>query len=118
MDPNPAKHIGFNRIRIPGLKGQSNEIFDPQFFSSFGPIWAPDKQAKTFLNSVSISLRYSNFSICISISKKNISNYEKNRSKISLDCPFKYDTENSNDSAQYDTVQNLTPRSMILRRAS
>ena len=43
---------------------------------------------------------------------------KKNRSKISLDCPFKYDTENSNDSAQYDTVQNLTPRSMILRRAS
>ena len=46
------------------------------------------------------------------------SNYEKNRSKISLDCPFKYDTETSNDSAQYDTAQNLTARSMILRGAS
>ena len=46
------------------------------------------------------------------------SNYEKNRSKISLDCPFKYDTEKSNDSAQYDTAQNLTPHSLILRGAS
>ena len=45
------------------LKGQSNEIFDPQFISSFVPIWAPDKQAKVYSNSVSISLRYSNFSI-------------------------------------------------------
>ena len=25
------------------LKGQSNAIFDHQFFSSFEPIWAPDK---------------------------------------------------------------------------
>ena len=32
------------------------------------------------------------------------SNYEKNMSKISLDCPFKYDTEKSNDSAQYDAA--------------
>ena len=32
------------------------------------------------------------------------SNYEKNRSKISLDCPFKYDTEKSNDSVQYDEL--------------
>ena len=46
------------------------------------------------------------------------SNYEKNRSKISLDCPFKYDTEKSNDSAQYDTAQKFTPRNMILRGAS
>ena len=45
------------------LKGQSNQIFDPQFISSFVPIWAPDKQAKVYSNSVSISLRYSNFSI-------------------------------------------------------
>ena len=45
------------------LKGQSNEILDPQFISSFKPIWAPDKQAKVFSNFVSISLRYSNFSI-------------------------------------------------------
>ena len=28
------------------------------------------------------------------------SNYEKNRLKILVDCPFKYDSENSNDSAQ------------------
>ena len=43
------------------LKGVSHEIFDLQFFSWFKPNWAPDKQAKAFSNSVSISLRYSNF---------------------------------------------------------
>ena len=43
-------------------------------------------------------------------------NYEKNRSKIKLDCPLKKDTEMSLDSAQYDTAWNLTRRSMILRR--
>ena len=42
------------------------------------------------------------------------SNYETNRKNISFDCSFKKDTEKSLDSAQYDTVQNLTPRSMIL----
>ena len=29
------------------LKGQSNEIFDPQFFSSFEPAWATDQWVKT-----------------------------------------------------------------------
>ena len=48
---------------------------------------------------------------------KASSNYEKNRSKISIEFPLKYDTEKSNDSSQYDTAQNLTPRSMILRGA-
>ena len=43
------------------LKGVCHEIFDLQFFSWFKPIWAPDKQAKVFSNSVSISPRYSNF---------------------------------------------------------
>ena len=42
---------------------------------------------------------------------------KKNRLKILLDFPFKYDTEKSNDSAQYHTAQNLTLRSMILRGA-
>ena len=37
------------------------------------------------------------------------SNYETNRKKILLNCPFKKDSEKSHDSAQYDTVQNLTP---------
>ena len=46
------------------------------------------------------------------------SNYVKNMLKISLDYPFKRDTEKSHDSAQYDTVRNLTPRRMILRRTS
>ena len=41
------------------LKGVCHEIFDLQFFSWLKPIWAPDKQAKIFSNSVSISLRYS-----------------------------------------------------------
>ncbi len=37
------------------LKGVCHKIFDLQFFSGFEPIWAPDKQAKVFLNSISIS---------------------------------------------------------------
>ena len=28
------------------LKGQSNEIFDPQFFASFEPAWATDQWVK------------------------------------------------------------------------
>ena len=46
---------------------------------------------------------------------KAVLNDEKNRSKILLDCPLKKDTEKSLDSAQYDTAQNLTQFSMILR---
>ena len=46
------------------------------------------------------------------------SNYVKNRLKISLDYPFKRDTEKPHDSAQDDTVRNLTPRRMILPRTS
>ena len=43
------------------LKGVCHEIFDLQFFSLFKPIWTPDKQAKIFSNSATISPRYSNF---------------------------------------------------------
>ena len=43
---------------------------------------------------------------------------KKNMKKISLDCPFKKDTEKSLDSAQYDTAQNLTLRSMIMHGTS
>ena len=32
------------------LKGQSNEIFDPQFFSSFKLVWATDQGVKIFSN--------------------------------------------------------------------
>ena len=32
-----------------------------------------------------------------------------------FDCPFKKDTEQSHDSAQYETARNLTLRSIILR---
>ena len=59
----------YKEVELKGLKsklinkGQSNEIFDPQFFSSFELIWASDKQVKAFSNSVSILLRYSSFSI-------------------------------------------------------
>ena len=41
------------------LKGQSNEIFDPQFFSSFEPAWATDQWVKIFSILVSFSPRYS-----------------------------------------------------------
>ena len=30
------------------FKGQSNEIFDPQYFSSFEPAWATDQWVKYF----------------------------------------------------------------------
>ena len=43
------------------LKGQSNEIFDTQFFSSFEPAWATDQWVKIVLFLVSFSPRYSNF---------------------------------------------------------
>ena len=45
------------------LKGQSNEIFDSQFFSSLEPAWATDQWVKIFLNLVSFLPRYSYFSI-------------------------------------------------------
>ena len=44
------------------LKGQSNEIFDPQYFSSFEPAWATDQWVKTVWFLVSFSPRYSYFS--------------------------------------------------------
>ena len=98
------------------IKGQSNEIFDPQFFSSFQPVWATDQWVKTVSFLFSFSPRYSYFSGAprsmilrrvsfFSILKyeylgenENIlihwsvaqtgSNDENNwRSKISLDCP-------------------------------
>ena len=42
-------------------KGVCHETFDLDFFPWCEPIWALDKQGKVFSNSVSISLRYSNF---------------------------------------------------------
>jgi hypothetical protein len=39
------------------LKGQCHEIFDPQFFSSKHPSWAPDWGAKAFSNINSNSRR-------------------------------------------------------------
>ena len=50
-------------ITLQMLKGQSNEIFDPQFFSSFKLVWATDQRDKIFSNFVSFSLRYSQVSI-------------------------------------------------------
>ena len=41
------------------LKGQSNEILTPHFYSSFEPAWTTDKQVKTFFILVSFSPRYS-----------------------------------------------------------
>ena len=48
---------------VHNLKGQSNEIFDLQFFSSFKPVWVTDQWVKIFSILVEISLRYSNFSV-------------------------------------------------------
>ena len=44
------------------LKGQSNEIFTLQFFSSFEPAWAKDLRVKIFSILVNFSPIYSNFS--------------------------------------------------------
>ena len=41
------------------FKGSVSRDLRPPFFSWFNPIWAPDKQAKVFSNSLSISPRYS-----------------------------------------------------------
>ena len=41
------------------FKGSVSRDLRPPFFSWFDPIWAPDKQAKVFSNSLSISPRYS-----------------------------------------------------------
>ena len=43
------------------LKGQSNEIFGHQFFSSFEPAWATDQWVKIFSILNEISRIYSNF---------------------------------------------------------
>ena len=43
------------------LKGQSNDIFDLQFFSSFKPALATDQWVKIFSNLVKNSQSYSNF---------------------------------------------------------
>ena len=45
------------------LKGQSNEIFYPQFFASFEPAWATDQWDKIVWWLCSFSPIYSNFSI-------------------------------------------------------
>ena len=42
------------------LKGQSNEILDLRFFSSFEPAWATDQWVKIFSIFVKILLSYSN----------------------------------------------------------
>ena len=44
------------------LKGQSNEIFDLQFFSTFEPAWATDQWVKIFSILVQFLPSYSNFS--------------------------------------------------------
>ena len=43
------------------LKGQSNEIFYLQFFSSFKPAWATDQWVEIFLILVQFSPSYLNF---------------------------------------------------------
>ena len=75
-------------LSFPCLKGQSNEIFDLLFFSSFQPAWATDQWVKIFSYLVLFSPRYSNF------------NCEKT------------------DSPGYDTRGRLTLRSIIPRGVS
>jgi hypothetical protein len=50
---------------FPFLKGQCHKIFDPRFFSSKHPSWAPDLGANAFSNMNLNSRRYSNFFKCM-----------------------------------------------------
>ena len=52
----------YQPVRENWLKGQSNQIFDLQFFSSFEPAWATDQWVKTVSFLVQFLLRYSYFS--------------------------------------------------------
>ena len=69
------------------LKGVCHEIFYHHFFSWLEPIWAPDKEAKVFLNSVSISPRYSITNCFLQIFSFMIDVFSPKR--IFPDCPFK-----------------------------
>ena len=62
------------------LKEQSNEIFDPQFFSSFELVWATDQWVKIFSNLVSFLPRYSKFSI----EKTDYAQYHTARSQTKI----------------------------------
>ena len=55
----PASHPAKDASLI--LKGQSNEIFDLQFFSSIEPAWYTDQWFKIFSILVKFSPSYSNF---------------------------------------------------------
>ena len=46
--PWPSWTVAVFLLQGFGLKGQSNEIFDPQFFSTFEPVWATDQLVKIF----------------------------------------------------------------------
>ena len=48
-------------VSYSGLKGQSNEIFNHSFLSSFELAWVTDQWVKIFSILVRISLSYSNF---------------------------------------------------------
>ena len=61
------------------LKGLCHQIFWPLFLPWFIPIWAPDKQAKVFSNSVLILPRYSIF-------LKTLSGVNPTAKSISLRC--------------------------------
>ena len=84
------------------LKGQSNEIFDLLFFSSFKPVWPTDQWVKIFSFQVSFSPKYSYFSGALrSIILRGVKFH-----------PVSYCAESS--STQYHTARSQVPRSMIL----
>ena len=62
------------------FKGQSNEIFDPQYFSSFEPAWATDQWVKQVSILLTFSQSYSNFSI----EKTYFSQYHTARSQKNI----------------------------------
>ena len=64
LSPEAKKVINIYKFVYVGsvtLKGQSNEIFDLQLFSSFEPAWATEQWLKIFSILIKISLSYLNF---------------------------------------------------------
>ena len=96
------------------VKGQSNEIFHPNFFfSSFEPAWATDQCVKIFSILVKFSLSYSNFFespcgiILCRVNLPRVSYPGQSRVKILFEI-----------SPGYDTLARQSPWGIILRRVN
>ena len=71
MGPMQAEYFDPKSHDTAPLKGKSNEILYPQFFSSFDSVGATDQWYKIFSFLVSFSPRYSHFSVAKTDSAQN-----------------------------------------------